>query len=119
LTSATHKDANRPQAVRAPAIGHRRLGQPHEALAACQAGLARYPDDAELLYVMGDVYRDRGNPSGAELWAASAPPAIRWPAWKNEINEYEETEGAAESLCFFLFHFLHLISENLCPALLN
>jgi tetratricopeptide (TPR) repeat protein len=48
------------------AQAHRQLGQEREALAACRAGRARCPDDAELLFLEGQMLRERGNFSGAE-----------------------------------------------------
>jgi GT2 family glycosyltransferase/predicted Zn-dependent protease len=44
----------------------RQLGQPAEALAACQAGRAHYPDDVELLFVEGVLRRELGDRAGAE-----------------------------------------------------
>src|SRR5262249_54300242 len=40
---------------------HRQLGQPAEALAACQVGRAYYPDDVELLFMEGLVRHDLGD----------------------------------------------------------
>jgi GT2 family glycosyltransferase/tetratricopeptide (TPR) repeat protein len=45
---------------------HRRLDQAREALAACQAGRALYPDDMELLFQEGLVLRTLGDTAGAE-----------------------------------------------------
>jgi GT2 family glycosyltransferase/thioredoxin-like negative regulator of GroEL len=45
---------------------HRRLDQAREALAACQAGRAIYPDDMELLFQEGLVLRTLGDAAGAE-----------------------------------------------------
>jgi len=45
---------------------HRQLGQGDEALAACREGRTHYPDDAELLFVEGIVYRERGERQSAE-----------------------------------------------------
>ena len=45
---------------------HRELGQPDEALAHCRAGLARYPDDTELLFLEASLLSARGELSGAE-----------------------------------------------------
>jgi glycosyltransferase involved in cell wall biosynthesis/predicted Zn-dependent protease len=45
---------------------HRQLGQPAEALAACRAGQALYPDDAELLFLEGLLHRGQGRPPEAE-----------------------------------------------------
>jgi GT2 family glycosyltransferase/tetratricopeptide (TPR) repeat protein len=45
---------------------HRQLGQPREALAACQAGRGLYPDDAELLFSEGVLRRELGDPAAAE-----------------------------------------------------
>jgi tetratricopeptide (TPR) repeat protein/glycosyltransferase involved in cell wall biosynthesis len=48
------------------ATAHRQLQQPDAALAACRAGLARSPGDAELLFLEGLLLQDRGDFSGAE-----------------------------------------------------
>ena len=48
------------------AQGHRQLGQPSEALAACQAGRRLYPDDAELLFQEGLLLREQGDRAAAE-----------------------------------------------------
>jgi tetratricopeptide (TPR) repeat protein len=47
------------------ARAHRMLGEPHEALAACAAGLAVDPDDAELLFREAVVRRHAADPGGA------------------------------------------------------
>ncbi len=48
------------------AMGHRQMGQPQEALAACQTGRARHPDDAEMLFLEGQLLRERGDLAAAE-----------------------------------------------------
>jgi tetratricopeptide (TPR) repeat protein len=48
------------------AQAHRSLGQQRHALAACRAGLAHCPDDAELLFLQGQLLREQGDPAGAE-----------------------------------------------------
>jgi tetratricopeptide (TPR) repeat protein len=48
------------------AQAHHRLGQRNEALAACRAGRARYPEDPELLYLEGILHRERREWSAAE-----------------------------------------------------
>lgn len=45
---------------------HRQLGQPAEALAACQGGRRFYPDDVELLFHESQVRREQGDAMGAE-----------------------------------------------------
>jgi glycosyltransferase involved in cell wall biosynthesis/tetratricopeptide (TPR) repeat protein len=45
---------------------HRQLGQPREALAACQEGRGHYADDAELLFQEALVRRELGDAGGAE-----------------------------------------------------
>jgi tetratricopeptide (TPR) repeat protein len=47
------------------ARAHQMLGEPGEALAACAAGLAVDPDDAELLFREAVVRRHSGDPGGA------------------------------------------------------
>jgi GT2 family glycosyltransferase/Flp pilus assembly protein TadD len=48
---------------------HRALGQVPEAIAVCQEGLKRFPDDIELLFVQGVLLRERGElaPAAASL----------------------------------------------------
>jgi tetratricopeptide (TPR) repeat protein len=48
------------------AQAHHRLWQRNEALAACRAGRARYPEDPELLYREGIFHRERRNWPAAE-----------------------------------------------------
>jgi tetratricopeptide (TPR) repeat protein len=48
------------------ARAHQLLGAPEAALAACAAGLAVDPDDAELLFRKGVLHRLRGEPAEAE-----------------------------------------------------
>jgi GT2 family glycosyltransferase/predicted Zn-dependent protease len=45
---------------------HRQLGQPAEALAACEQGLLHCPEDAELLFVRSLLLREKGDLAGAE-----------------------------------------------------
>jgi tetratricopeptide (TPR) repeat protein len=47
------------------ARAHQDLGEVSEALAACNAGLANDPDDAELLFRKGMLHRLQGEPSAA------------------------------------------------------
>jgi len=44
---------------------HRRLGQFAEAWTVCQAGHVRHPDDAELLFLKGQLCHQRGDRAGA------------------------------------------------------
>jgi len=48
------------------AQAHHRLGQGREALAACRAGRARYPEDSELQYLEGIFHRERREWTQAE-----------------------------------------------------
>src|SRR5205807_5119187 len=48
------------------ASGYRRLGRPGEAMAACRAGRARCPDDAELLHFETSLRHEAGDWAGAE-----------------------------------------------------
>ena len=53
---------------------HRRLGQPAEAWAACQAGHIRCPDDAELLFTRGQLCHERGDRAAARAcWLQLLP----------------------------------------------
>ena len=45
---------------------HHQLGQRNEAAAICRAGLARYPDFAELLFLESQLLDETGNLVGAE-----------------------------------------------------
>jgi tetratricopeptide (TPR) repeat protein len=90
--------------------GHRRLGQVAEALAACRAGRAVYPDDMELLFQEGLVLRELGDRPGAEscllrlLQAreddhfASVDPALRgYKARHNLAVLYQEQGRLGEA----------------------
>jgi tetratricopeptide (TPR) repeat protein len=44
---------------------HRNLGQPQEALGACQEGRGHYPDDAELLFLEALLRQETGDARGA------------------------------------------------------
>lgn len=55
---------------------HRRLGQLAEALAACRAGLSRFPDDHEMLYLEAGLLTELGDWTGAE---ASLQRLLRAP----------------------------------------
>ncbi len=48
------------------ATAHRQLQQPEAALAACRAGLARTPGDAELIFLEGLLLQERGEFAEAE-----------------------------------------------------
>jgi len=53
---------------------HRRLGQLAEAWAVCQAGHVRCPDDAELLFLKGQLYHQRGDRAAARAcWTQLLP----------------------------------------------
>lgn len=55
---------------------HRRLGQLAEAWAACQAGNVRCPDDAELLFLKGQLCHQRGDRAAARAcWTQLLPQA--------------------------------------------
>ncbi len=57
------------------AVAQRQSGAPNEALQACQDGLKRFPDDAELLLEEGLMLRDRGDLAGAEIsWSRLFEP---------------------------------------------
>jgi tetratricopeptide (TPR) repeat protein len=54
---------------------HRRLGQYDQAWAVCQAGNARCPDDAELLFLKGQLCHQRGDRAAArECWTQLLAP---------------------------------------------
>jgi tetratricopeptide (TPR) repeat protein len=69
---------------------HWRLGQRNDALAACRAGRARCPADAELLYLEGQLLKDVGQVDGAIA-------AFRRLVSKNEINHGEHGEHGEDS----------------------
>lgn len=53
---------------------HRRLGQHEQAWAACRAGVLRCPDDAELLFLKGQLCHQRGDRAGARTcWMQLLP----------------------------------------------
>ena len=60
---------------------HRSIGQPAEALAACQEGRRRFPADAALLFREAQIRREQGDLGGAEerllgLLGAGARPGL-------------------------------------------
>jgi tetratricopeptide (TPR) repeat protein len=58
---------------------HRRLGQWAEAWAICQAGQARCPDDAELLFLKGQLCHARGDRAEARrCWIQLLADTRRW-----------------------------------------
>ncbi len=60
---------------------HRRLGQHTEAWAACQAGHVRCPDDAELLFLKGQLCHQRGDRAAARAcWIQLLPNTAATPA---------------------------------------
>jgi tetratricopeptide (TPR) repeat protein len=59
---------------------HSQLRQPELALAACRAGLARSPDDAELLFLYGALLEERGDLVGAERCFGQLVPEGAGPA---------------------------------------
>ncbi len=60
---------------------HRRLGQHTEAWAACQAGHVRCPDDAELLFLKGQLCHERGDRAAARTcWIQLLPNTAATPA---------------------------------------
>lgn len=53
---------------------HRRLGQHEQAWAVCHAGVIRCPDDAELLFLKGQLCHQRGDRAGARAcWMQLLP----------------------------------------------
>ncbi|MCS6850304.1 MAG: glycosyltransferase [Gemmataceae bacterium] len=61
---------------------HRALGRPTEAQAVCEAGLAAFPDDTELLFHLAELRGEAGDAAGAEaclvhLLATLPPPDRR------------------------------------------
>jgi glycosyltransferase involved in cell wall biosynthesis len=57
---------------------HRRLGQHHAAWSACAAGTARCPTDPELLFLKGELYRQRGDRAAARsCWLSLLPHGQR------------------------------------------
>jgi tetratricopeptide (TPR) repeat protein len=68
---------------------HRRLGQYAEAWAVCQAGHVRCPDDAELLFLKGQLCKQRGDGAAAracwtQLLAGTPHPQPFSPAGRGE-----------------------------------
>jgi tetratricopeptide (TPR) repeat protein len=55
---------------------HHRLGQFEQAWAVCQAGHVRHPEDAELLFLKGQLCRQRGDRAGARAcWLQLLSPS--------------------------------------------
>ena len=59
---------------------HRRLGQHAEAWAVCRAGRVRCPDDAELLFLKGQLYHERGDRAAARSCWTQLLPTTQLPA---------------------------------------
>ena len=86
---------------------HRRLGQHEQAWAACQAGHIRCPDDAELLFLKGQLCHARGDRAGARAcWtqllsaAAALPqPGVAGPnGVEHSLRECPPARGASGTL---------------------
>jgi tetratricopeptide (TPR) repeat protein/glycosyltransferase involved in cell wall biosynthesis len=87
------------------AQGHRQLGQRGEALAACHAGQAHYPDDAELLYLESQLRREQGDADGAEaclrrllhvrpgVYFASQDTWLRGPKTRFHLAQLYQEQG--------------------------
>jgi tetratricopeptide (TPR) repeat protein len=62
---------------------HHRLGQFEQAWAVCQAGHVRHPEDAELLFLKGQLCRQRGDRAGARAcWVQLLSPSpTRGEGW--------------------------------------
>ncbi len=65
LRQSHNADSITPKLYSLLTLCHRRLGQFAEAWAVCQAGNARCPDDAELLFLKGQLCHQRGDRAGA------------------------------------------------------
>src|SRR5436190_952652 len=74
------------------AQAHHRLGQRNEALAACRAGRARYPEDPELLYLEGIFHRERRE------WGQAIGCLQKLVGRKEENNRRERGEGAEKTI---------------------
>lgn len=60
------------------AQGHLKIGQRADALQSCLGGLARFPEDPELLFLVGSILFEQGDPVAAESCLTrllSLPPA--------------------------------------------
>ncbi len=78
------------------AQAHLHLGQPAEALAACRAGRARYPQDEELLMMQARLLESSGNLAGAEACYRQLVHGP-WPVVSRKDNDPRmETNGHEE-----------------------
>jgi tetratricopeptide (TPR) repeat protein len=90
--------------------GYRHLGRPGEAMAACRAGRARCPDDAELLHFEATLRSEAGDLSGAEACLrqltrlqptshfASLDEGLRGPGARHQLAQlYRQTGRLAEA----------------------
>src|SRR6266852_5628223 len=90
--------------------GYRQLGRPGEAMAACRAGRARCPDDAELLQLEATLRSEAGDLSGAEACLrqltrlqptshfASLDEGLRGPGARHQLAQlYRQTGRLAEA----------------------
>jgi tetratricopeptide (TPR) repeat protein len=87
---------------------HHRLGQFEQAWAVCQAGHVRHPEDAELLFLKGQLCRQRGDRAGAracwvQLLSSSPlvgelayPPPQPSPTRGEGENRHSPTRGKGE-----------------------
>jgi GT2 family glycosyltransferase/tetratricopeptide (TPR) repeat protein/SAM-dependent methyltransferase len=77
---------------------HRQLGQPREALTACEAGRSLYPDDAELLFSEAMLRRELGDPAGAEACLVrllGAPEAEHFASLDAGLRGYKARHNLA------------------------
>jgi hypothetical protein len=87
---------------------HHRLGQFEQAWAVCQAGQVRHPEDAELLFLKGQLCRQRGDRAGARsCWLQllsptplvgelAYPPPQPSPTREEGENRHSPTRGKGE-----------------------
>jgi GT2 family glycosyltransferase/Tfp pilus assembly protein PilF len=74
------------------AQAHHRLGQSKDALAACRAGRARYPEDPELLYLEGIFHRERRE------WGQAIGCLQKLVGKAEEMNRRERGESAEKKI---------------------
>jgi tetratricopeptide (TPR) repeat protein len=81
------------------AQAHHRLGQRNEALAACQSGRARYPEDPELLYLEGVLHRERRDWGAAERCFEALVGSTEETNRRERRDHRENTINHGEASC--------------------
>jgi tetratricopeptide (TPR) repeat protein len=94
LQQSDNADSITPKLYSLLTICHRHLGQFAEAWAVCQAGNARFPDDAELLFQKGQMCHQRGDRAGARAcWTHMLTNASHLQSLSSERSGMAMSDG--------------------------